>query len=371
MLRNIQKIKDLEVRVFQLEEENEKLRDTIVAISVDKASGQKIYRKVLAADFIHYWLKMNRSRWQLTTYEGYRNQIRKHIAPYFGQTGFYLSEITAEIIQRYLCDKIASGLSPNTVRKHFRNLSACFKYAKKLGLILDDPTEEVIVPGETPYIANIASPTEIISMLTVTRGSAIFLPILLAAFLGLRRSEVLGLKWSAVNFENGTITVKRKLVRTTEDGKDILHLVSKMKNKSSRRTLSIPGFLLLYLRLEKQRQSGGQSNLRKGANSFDDLICKNEHGETMSPTNVSNTFARMVKKYGFQYVRFHDLRHSCASILYEMGYELKDIQEWLGHSQISTTADLYVHLGYHRKNVIAKSLQQLVADEVAKVSGGI
>lgn len=347
--------------ITELTNENNSLKDSIMDIFTQSYKKPPKEARVLFSNYILQWLEDERSRWQLTTFEGYKNNICKHIAPYFKQKGTLLSEISSTDIQQYYRDKIKEGLTSNSLLKHHNNIRKCLESARKAGLIKANPADLVEKPVAHKYHSTYYSPEEIENLLSKARGSKVYLPILLAAFLGLRRSEVLGLKWDAINFNNETITIKRKLVRITEDGKDILKVEDDLKNKSSCRTLSLPKQLVMYLKFTRLLQ---EQNFKRSPSSYDrtylGFICVNDVGKIISPTNLSNSFAKLIQKSHLRYLRFHDLRHSCASILYAMGYDLKDIQEWLGHSSISTTANLYIHLSFKEKVKLAKRLNEVI-----------
>lgn len=347
--------------VQELSAKNSAYEQAIVDITVNNAIYRQRTRKnnVLFSDFIRQWLESNRNNWQSTTYEGYRSNINKHIAPYFEHMEITLFEMCAFDIQEYYNMKRAEGLTTNSLSKHHNNIRRCLNYALKLNLIERNPAEQVDKPKSITFEANFYTPEEIQQLLATVKKSAIMIPVVLAAFLGLRRSEVLGLKWDAVDFAMGTITIKRKMIRITEQGKDVLKLETRMKNKSSHRTLSLPSQLLQYLQFIKNCQQSYLKNADDYSEKYIEFICVNPKGNIISPTNLSNTFARVVKKNNLKYLRFHDLRHSCASILYKLGYDLKDIQEWLGHSSISTTANLYIHLDFKNKVAIANGLNDL------------
>ena len=343
--------------ITKLSSENNSLKESITDMIIKSHRIQPKESMVLFSIYIQQWLNNGQARWQLTTYEGYKNNVCKHIVPYFEQKGILLSEISASDIQQYYRDKLDEGLTSNSLLKHHNNIRKCLDCARKAGLIQINPADLAEKPVAHKYNATFYSPEEIEHLLSIAHTSDAYLPILLTAFLGFRRSEVLGLKWDAINFDNETIAVKRKIVRITESGKGVLKVENDLKNKSSYRTLCLPKQVVMYLKFSKLLQ---EQNYRTSPALYDrsylGFICVKKNGKIIKPTDLSKAFARIVKKNNLRYLRFHDLRHSCASILYAMGYDLKDIQEWLGHSSISTTANLYIHLSFKEKLKLAKNL---------------
>ena len=186
-------------------------------------------------------------------------------------------------------------------------------------------------------------------------------PVILSAFYGLRRSEALGLKWSAIDFEQKTLCIKHTVCRISVDGKDVIVRKDTTKNKTSLRTLPlIPDVEKLLLKTKKQQES----NRRKCRNAYNkeflDYVCVDDMGNLLRPDYLSQHLQTVLKRNNLKHIRYHDLRHSCASLLLANGVSLKEIQDWLGHSDFSTTANIYSHLEYGAKvksaNKIAENL---------------
>ena len=152
---------------------------------------------------------------------------------------------------------------------------------------------------------------------------------MVAAFYGLRRGEVVGLKWDAIDFERGTITIKHTVTSVQMDGKTKMYAQDSVKTKSSMRTLPLVGSFAEYFKEVKAAQEVNKK------------VC--------GPNYLTSQFPQYIQKHGCKRMRFHDLRHSCASLLLANGVPLKQIQEWLGHSDFSTTANIYAHLDYSSK----------------------
>lgn len=160
-------------------------------------------------------------------------------------------------------------------------------------------------------------------------------------FYGFRRGEVIGLKWSAIDFEKDTITINHTI--TQSNGKLIIR--DKTKTKSSKRTLPLEPIVKSFLLELKEKQ---EKNKELCGNSYNqeylEYICVDNCGNLIRPDYVTETFLKLLKKKNLKQIRFHDLRHTCASILLKNGANMKEIQAWLGHSNYNTTANLYAHL---------------------------
>ncbi len=176
-------------------------------------------------------------------------------------------------------------------------------------------------------------------------------------YYGLRRSEVLGLKWDAIDFENKTITIKHKVVNDYVDGTEKLICEDNLKNSASHRTLPLIPHIEKLLLEEKQKQEYCSSILLSGYNTdYSDYICKDNFGSLITPNFVTDHFRYVIKKHGMKKLRFHDLRHSCASLLLANGISMKQIQEWLGHFTYNVTANFYSHLEYTSKIASADAI---------------
>ena len=189
------------------------------------------------------------------------------------------------------------------------------------------------------------------------RGSKLELPILFGAFYGLRRSEAIGLKWDAIDFDQNTITIRHTVTSCDLDGKRIFVAADTTKTKSSLRTLPLVSFMrerLLTLKEEQQenRRLCGRSYIK----DYLEYVCVNEIGDIIKPRYVTESFPKLLKANGLRHIRFHDLRHSCASLLLANGVPIKQIQERLGHSDFSTTANIYAHLDYSSKLTSADAM---------------
>jgi integrase len=158
---------------------------------------------------------------------------------------------------------------------------------------------------------------------------------------GLRRSEVIGLKWSAIDFSENTLTV-RHTVHSTEEW---IVAKDRLKTKSPYRTLTLEPFVRGELLRRREKQERMKKVMRSAySKEYTDYVCVDALGKLYDPDFVTGHFGQLLKKHNLKKIRFHDLRHSCASVLLAQGVLVKQIQEWLEHSDMSTTANIYSHL---------------------------
>lgn len=313
---------------------------------------------ILFADYMEQWLEIVKSSITVVTYSSYSTMVKGTIVPYFREKGIKLKDLTAKDIQDFYLEKL-KHVKANSVIHYHANIHKALKYAVKLDMISVNPADKVERPRKEPFIGSFYDADEMKTLLEACKGTKLEIPIMLAAFYGLRRSEALGLKWDAVDFDRNTITIKHTVTECSVDGKVILVKQDRTKTKSSMRTLPLVSAVkerLLELKVEQEenRRLCGRSYIKE----YSGYICVNEIGDLIKPGYVTNCFGQLLKEAGLRKIRFHDLRHSCASLLLSNGVPMKQIQEWLGHSDFSTTANIYSHLEYSSKLVSADALSQ-------------
>ena len=195
-------------------------------------------------------------------------------------------------------------------------------------------------------------------MFEISKGDTLELIILITAFYGLRRSEVLGLQWNSFDFKNKTITIKHTITITNIDGNRKIEGKDRTKNKSSYRTLPLFDDIANMLLDVKEKQGAFKKAFGNSYNKeYLNYVFVKPDGNIVRPDYVTEHFSTLLKKNNMKHIRFHDLRHSCASLLLAKGIPMKSIQEWLGHSNFSTTANLYAHLDTNSKMISASVLE--------------
>ena len=272
------------------------------------------------------------------TYSSYVHVVNTHLVPYFSPLDLDIQSIRMQHIQNYCNYKLDSGLSVNTVIKHRANLSQIFKYAIRRELIATNPVLGVELPNKVKFEAHFYSASQIDHLVSLCRGTPIESAVVLAANFGLRREEVLGLKWSAIDLDEGVMTIRHTAVQLR--GATLYQDAT--KSKASRRSFPILGRMKEYLKALKYHQE--VMRIEYGSEYIsNDYVCKWDNGKPMRPDTLSNKFRRLIEENNLPPLTFHGLRHSCASILLSQGCSLKQIQDWLGHEDIQTTADIYSH----------------------------
>ncbi|QGQ93783.1 site-specific integrase [Paenibacillus psychroresistens] len=294
--------------------------------------------KCTIKELMELWLKVHTKNkiWAETTLYGYENIIYKHLIPYLGE--IELSKLTALHIQNYYNHLIDdNGLSPNTVHKHHICLKCAINYGKTQDLVYRNVLEAVVLPKIKPFVGGTYESSEIRQLLNKVNDTPIAIAVYLGSYLGLRRSEIIGLRWQFIDLENRTILIKE--VRTSAGKKTI---IKEPKNASSIRCIHIPADLHDALLKQKDEQAINQKVFKDQYINSDYVFTKND-GSPYRVNSLSEHFSNFLKKNNFKKIRLHDLRHSFASILYDKKVDLMSISEVLGHSNISTTSKIYTH----------------------------
>ena len=291
------------------------------------------------------------------TFSSYTQMVKGKIAPYFRNTGLTLDGIQAKHIQSFYLHELKT-VSPGTVIHYHANIHKALKYAVKMDLIPFNPADKVERPKKQRYIADYYRQDELERLLEVSKDHPYSLLIQMTAFYGLRRSEALGLKWDAIDFERDTITIKHIVTNAKIAGKCEIVCADRAKTKSSLRSLPLIGSFREYFMQVKEAQELNKQVCGNCYNyEYDGFVFVDELGERMRVEYLTNAFPKFLESHGLRRMRFHDLRHSCASLLLANGVPLKHIQEWLGHSDFTTTANIYAHLDYKSKITSAQAME--------------
>ena len=315
---------------------------------------------MLFADYLLEWLEIAKGRLAVATYSSYAAMIKKPVGPYFRQRNLTLRELEARHLQMFYSEMLRK-VKPNTVIHYHAIIHSALKYAVKTDMLVQNVADKVDRPKKNSFQPVFLSAEEMQKMFEALRGTKLELPVLVAAFYGFRRGEVLGLKWDAIDFERGTISVIRTVTTITVEGKQMEIEQQSAKTKSSLRTLPLIGsFREYFLQVKEAQELNKQVCGNCYNHEYDGFVFVDELGERMRANYLTSAFPKFLEDHGLRRMRFHDLRHSCASLLLANGVPLKHIQEWLGHSDIGTTANIYSHLDYKSKITSANVMDNIL-----------
>lgn len=336
---------------------NKKRAEQMLMEERRKYANTKAGDDVLFADFMEQWLEIVKSTVSIPTYSSYVNAVKSIIAPYFRKKKILLRDLQAHDIQMFYQEQLQRVKASSVIHYH-ANIHKALKYAVKNDMIPSNPADKVERPKQDKFYGNFYDRDELNKLFEAVTGTKLELPVLLGAFYGLRRSEIVGLKWSAIDFEQNTITISHTVTSCNLDGKCVIVAKDTTKTKSSRRTLPLVPYFHEKLLAVKAQQERNQKLCGRSYNrEFLEYICVDDIGDRFKPNYITSQFPKLLERNGFRKIRFHDLRHSCASLLLASGVPMKHIQEWLGHSDFSTTANIYAHLDYSSKLTSASAME--------------
>ena len=321
--------------------------------------SKEITQDILFVDFLNSFLQVKKQQVEPITYNAYTKQA-SCISSYFKNMRIKLKDLKPYHIEGFYRTLYERGLSGNSVLHYHILIRECLQYAFKNDFVNFNVADKVDRPKTEGYKASFYSIEEIEKLFDCIKDNECKLPIMLTAMYGFRRSEVLGLKWEAIDFENKLVYVKHKIVETRLDGKRYIQMSDKMKTKTSNRTLPLlPQAEELLLKqkalIETNKQMLGKSYNKK----YLDYVCVDNLGRLILPNRLTHNFIKIIKRNQLRHIRFHDLRHSCASIMLKNGVPMKQIQEWLGHADFGTTANIYSHLDYTAKQNSANTISSV------------
>ncbi len=318
---------------------------------------------MLFGDYVYYWYNTAKSTFSYNSvieYEHYARRIREYFDEKY--PGLKLNEVTGLHIQQYYNDLHESGRKYSTVRAYHAYLHSAFKYAVKMDILLGNPTEKAQLPRKEKREPTFYTKDELEKLLEVFKGDRLELVINIAAFYGLRRGEIIGLNWDSIDFENKTMTIRRKITGSYKNGMgEYLHIDNELKTESSVRTLPLIPRIEKMLRERKELEEYYSELLGDDFDrTYDGFVCRDNTGKLITPYYASSHFRIVIRNAGLKQIRFHDLRHSCASLMVANGVPMKVVQEWLGHATYSTTANYYSHLDFHSKKESAETIARLL-----------
>ena len=314
------------------------------------------------SDYVRVWLDHIARTVDEVTLQGYNSLADTHILPYFDDAGTKLTKLDHKTIQRYMDMKFTSGrrdgkggLSPRSLRLHKNIIAQTLDLAVRNKLIQSNPCQFVVLPQCERFESQFYTEAQLKALFSALKDDPILTMVRITAWYGLRRSELLGLQWDSLDLEAGSMTIRHTVSKVTE-----VVAKDKTKNASSRRTFPLtPEAVEIFTKAKEQEERNRAAFGREYQEN--PYVFKWPDGHPYSPDYISHHFAKVLKRHGLPHIRFHELRHSCASMLINMGFTLKDVQEWLGHSDIKMTANVYSHLDNARKNTIAAKLMQNVS----------
>ena len=360
------KVDNNERKNNQIRKQAEKmLNEELVRVNAENSFSNKMntiaknskYSNMLFSDYMLEWLENIKPKVVQSTYIGYEQVVKGRLCPYFKSKKIKLIDLRPRDIQDFINHLYKQRLKGSTIAHYTSNMNTALKEAVIAEIIPSNPMDRIESVKKEVYIPEFYTDDELIELIEVIKTQKLELPLTLGIIYGLRREEILGLTWNAIDFKNKSITIRKKVGRGKYDSVTQFLIKDIPKNKSSYRTLPMFDFIADLLKKYKEKYKLNEKIFRNTyITDYKDFICLMDNGELVKPDYVDRTFSRILKENGFRHIRLHDLRHSCATLLLRNGVPLPEIQKWLGHSNIITT-QRYSHLDQNDKSIPANMIE--------------
>lgn len=314
---------------------------------------------IIFMDYIEDYINNKKKELSPAVYTSYKHCL-VIMKRFFGDK-LKLKDVTYHhLLEFYDYLKKERGNKNITVKHHAVILSPALRTAYRDDLIAKNPYEFMPSIKREKSRMSFYNKEELDELFKYTDNSPLKLIVRVAAYYGFRRSEIVGIKWDAIDFDNKMITIKHKVINV----EGTLYLSDTLKTTASHRTLPLlPEIEKLLIErkeeIEKNKELFGKSYNHK----YDDYVFVDDIGDLINPDQISDRFRNLLRKHNLKHIRFHDLRHSCASLLVASKVPMKNIQEWLGHSNFNTTADVYSHLDYSSKYESASAISNALTNK--------
>ncbi|MFL5707084.1 MAG: tyrosine-type recombinase/integrase [Ktedonobacteraceae bacterium] len=288
--------------------------------------------------YLEHWLEeVHKPTIRVSTYVNYRRFLDNHILPELGH--LHLSKLTPQKVQAFYAQKLKEGLAPGSVRDIHMVLHKALENAVRWRLVGRNVCDDVSPPRQVKHEIQSLTEEQAHKLLQVAQGHKLEGLITVALATGMRRGELLGLRWQDINFEDRSLQIRRTMARLGKEGV----VASQPKTQKSKRKIVLPQFVVEVLKQHHIRQL--ETRIRVGTVwEENDLVFCNGFGRFLDQGQLHVMFQNFLKEAGLPPMRFHDLRHSAATFLLGMGVHPKVVQEILGHSNISMTMDTYSHV---------------------------
>ncbi len=360
------KVDNNERKNNQIRKQAEKmLNEELVRVNAENSFSNKLnniaknskYSNMLFCDYMLEWLENIKLKVVQSIYIGYEQVVKGRLCPYFKSKKIKLIDLRPRDIQDFINYLYKQRLKGSTIAHYTSNINTALKEAVIAEIIPSNPMDRIESVKKEVYIPEFYTDDELIELIEVIKTQKLELPLTLGIIYGLRREEILGLTWNAIDFKNKSITIRKTVGRGKYDGVTQFLIKDIPKNKSSYRTLPMFDFIADLLKKYKEKYKLNEKIFGNTyITDYKDFICLMDNGELVKPDYVDRTFSRILKENGFRHIRLHDLRHSCATLLLRNGVPLPEIQKWLGHSNIITT-QRYSHLDQNDKSIPANMIE--------------
>lgn len=324
-------------RVFRTVKGSEKEARKVMHRLINDMEQNKIVKKnhKTVEEWMEEWINLYLPNVEETTRVGYKTKLRCYIKPALGDILIY--SLRADHVQKMVNDMQARGLSPKNIRDTFNNINAAMKKAVVLRYIPFNPCEGVVLPKLKKYRAKVYDNQMIHTLLDTASGTDMYLPVLLGVTVGLRRGEMLALRWDDIDFKTNTIKVRNNMVNG-ENG----IIIKAPKSEAGIRDIKVGDEVMAELK--KARLKYMDDALTSPIFQNLNFVIRQEDGSPLHPDSMTRKWSRFLKDNNLPHIRLHDLRHSNATALIQAGVNPRVVQQRLGHSDVNITLNTYTHV---------------------------
>lgn len=325
--------------------------------------------RMTVAEFVKQWLELYLKDLSPTTLQGYEYQTENYIINQnIGK--IRLQDLTTSDVQRWINSLYEKSpltnkpMSAKTVKNIYHNLCAAIDKAVVLEIVKKNVCKAVSLSKVQKYTAEVYDEKEIQQLLSIIKGTDMELPLMIDINLGLRRGELLGLKWKHIDFEKGLISIEDNMVEVKKEVSADRILTKLPKSLSGQRIIPISSALTEYLK--KAHTNYLMQKLKMGKDFFDgDYVICQENGKPYKPNSFTSKFNDFLKKNNLKHIRLHDLRHTNATLMLTQGISPKVAQMRLGHSDYSTTMNIYSHVLKSVETEAAEKIENVIFNNIA------
>lgn len=323
-------------------------------------------------DFLEVWIQhILPKEMRPTTYCKVRPILRYRDIPYFREQGTRLHELDEHILKDFynrmeqgmkIEGKYYKPLSKSSIFQHHTYLKMALNFAVEHAILKNNPADHVSVKVKKSNRAKTTyTPEELIKLFQIVHGKSCEYPVLMAAYYGLRRAEILGLCWSDINFKKKFIRIQHSAHYVPVQGKFQTYITDVEKTNSSTRTLPLLKPIETMLRRIQEETQRNRFLFRDQYTlKYSDFVFVDHHGYLRKPETVSKALKNLVLQNELRYISLHNLRHTVGTLLSEENVNLEKIRDWLGHSDITTTTRYYLHSNYKTKIDTATVLETIL-----------
>lgn len=319
--------------------------------------------EMLFSDFLKEWLEHHRNMIADSTYAEYKKIIDRIICPYFAEKEITLFDLKPQHIQDFYSNRMREyNTGAKTIHRYHANIHKALAYAVKMGRIASNPADMVELPKAQEHQADFYTVDELKTVISKAKGTQLETVIMLAAWFGLRRGEIIGLRWSSINFDAKVLSITGVVKDKGESGSKIknMYYSPTAKTKSSLRSFPLNDEMITYLKNLKAQQDQRRA-MKHYNHTWDDFVCVRDNGNLIPLEYVSRAFPKLCEDCGLRKLKLHELRHTNISLLLSEGASMKEVQEWAGHSNYSVTANTYAHIQAKSKSKLTDSIGSLLA----------